>query len=170
MSLIHDQIEFHNVAALEPMNGMPGLCPVRFPRQLRPVMNKYARTVPVDMAGVELRFVTECPQTRVAFTAHAGEVILNIFCGNFHQRELRIAPGTTHVLQLEKSPWFSKVDVPALGLGGFSHKVWRIQVSYGTMSYLGIETFSDALRPPTDAEKPRLRYLAFGSSINTLVR
>lgn len=165
MALIHDNIEFHNAAALEPINGMQGLCPVRFPAALRPHMTPYSRTVPVDPAGIELRFVTDCRQTRIAFASHAGPVLLNVFCGDFHHSEVRIAPCSTHILQLEQPVWFQKVPETQLNHGGFDRKVWRIQFSFGIASYLGIETFGDAIRPPMCEEKPRLRYLAYGSSI-----
>ncbi|MDV7393239.1 hypothetical protein RZS08_17840, partial [Arthrospira platensis SPKY1] len=66
---------------------------------------------------------------------------------------------------MEQPAWFSKVPEEILNSRGFSHKVWRLQISYSMLSYLGVETFGDAIRPPTREEKPRLKYFAYGSSI-----
>lgn len=166
MPLIHDSIEFHNASALEQRLGMPGLCPVRFPRELRTFLNAEAPGVPLDMVGVELRFVVDGRRAvQVALAAHAGEVTVHVYFGDHGYRDVLIPSGTTQVLQLDPPVWLSKVPREQLFNGAFSPDVWRIQIHRGTVWVSGIETFGAEIRPPRPDELPKLRYLAYGSSI-----
>ncbi len=163
---MYDAMEFHNASALEEVLGLPGLFPVRFPRELRAVLNRDAPGVPLDMAGVELRFVVDgCRAVRVALAAPMGDALVHVFCGDHGHRDVLIPSGTTHVLQLEPQIWLTKVPRKELLAGSFAPEVWRIQINGGPLSYLGIETFGAAIRPPRLDETPKLRYLAYGSSI-----
>lgn len=164
--LIHENIEFHNAAALEPFCGLPGLCPVRVPKAVRETLNPGARATSLQAVGVELRFVCEAPRVRVAFAAHQEEVSLRVYRGDFGYADFRVQAGATRVLNLERPEHFAGVDrAKALEGGRFSPDLWRVQISGGVVGFLGLETFGHAIRPPRDDEKPRLRWLAHGSSI-----
>ncbi|MGC8553288.1 MAG: hypothetical protein ACP5O7_10540 [Phycisphaerae bacterium] len=56
--LTHDEIGFHNVAALEPADG-GGLYLRRFPQSVRQSLSPLGQMVSQESAGVELRFVTK---------------------------------------------------------------------------------------------------------------
>lgn len=164
--LIHDNIAFHNAAALEPFCGLPGLCLARVPGQVRKTLNPGARATALQAVGVELRFVCEGPRVRLALAAHQEEVSLRVYRGDFAHAESRVPAGATRVLQLDLPEHFGTVDrTGALEGGRFSPDLWRVQISGGVASYVGVESFGDALRPPREDETPRIRWLAHGSSI-----
>jgi hypothetical protein len=165
MILTDSRIEFHNAAALEEVCGMPGLSPVRVPKAVRETMNPRGRFISANAAGVELRFVTSAPDLRIALAAHHEPVQVHVYRGEFGHSDHRVEPGATAVLHLTTPERFPLVPRNALEGGAFSPDVWRIQISDGAMNYLGIETFGAEVRPPRLEEKPRLRWLAYGSSI-----
>ncbi len=165
MVLIHQSIEFHNTAALEPLHGLPGLALVRFPRAVREALNPRGRFIAALAVGCELRFVTPAPTFQLTLLAHADEVRLQIYCGDFAHSEPVLAPGQTRVLHLSPPERFALVPRATLSTTAFSPEVWRVQISGGGVSFLGLDTLGFPLRPPAPTEKPRLRWLAHGSSI-----
>ncbi len=165
MILIHENIEFHNAAALEPLHGLPGLCPVRIPAAVRHTLNHGARRQGVTATGVELRFVTTAPSVRVAMAAHDENVEVHVYRGGFGHSDHRIAAGQTRVISVGESERFRLVPRKVLEDGALSPDLWRVQISGGTVGFLGLETFGHPVRPPETGEKPALRWLAHGSSI-----
>ena len=93
MNIIHHAgIEFHNAAALEPLCGLSGLCPVRVPRGVRETLNPGGRVTAMAAAGVELRFVSP-GRVRVALEAHQDEVMLSTYRGEYGYVDWRIPAG-----------------------------------------------------------------------------
>jgi lysophospholipase L1-like esterase len=165
MILTHAGIEFHNAAALEPLCGMPGLVPVRLPRAVRDGLNFQARFVASGSAGVELRFITSAPRFRIALAAHTEAVNVHVYRGEFGHSDHRLESGRVTVLHLIPPERFPLVPRECLERGAFSPDLWRVQISDAAVSFLGIETFGAEIRPPRAEEKPKLRWLAYGSSI-----
>lgn len=163
--IIHDRIEFHNCAELTPRLGLPGLSPQRFPEAVQNAMPAEGRLHASDAAGVELRFVTDAPIIKVSLCAHEADVEVHVYRGEYGHSDHRIPAGTIKVLNLNPPPRFLEVSEHDLLGGSFSPGVWRIWISRGPVSYLGIETFGHDLRPPSPEEKPARCWLAYGSSI-----
>lgn len=163
--LIHDHIEFHNAAALEERAGLPGLRPVRLPREVREPLNHGARFMGGDGTGIELRFVTETRAFRLALAAHEGDVGLTVYRGGFEHSSHSIPAGATRVIHLAAPDHFDPVVMTSAPAGPFSPDIWRIQISSGSFSYLGMDTGGVSVRPPRSEEKPGYRWLAHGSSI-----
>lgn len=162
---IHDAIEFHNVAAFETRAGMPGRALVRVPAPVRHHLNDGARYTGAESTGVELRFVTDAPRFRIAFAAHEKSVSLEIYRGGFEVASHSIAPGATRMIELSNPEHMEAFDVSQADTGPFSPGLWRILISGGCASYVGLEAPGYSVRPPDPSEKPRLRWLAYGSSI-----
>lgn len=163
--MIYQDIEFHNAAALEPLNGMPGMCPVRYPRAVRDCMNARGRFVAAMSPGVELRFACPSSNLRLAMAAHDNDVMLHVYCGEFGHSDFVIPAGATRVMHLSPPERFPQVTTEAILSGPFAPHLWRVQISDSTVSFLGLESFGVPVRPPLPEETPRLRWLAFGSSI-----
>lgn len=158
-------IEFHNVAAFESLNGMPGQCLVRYPKKVRAQINQGAHYLGTYATGVELRFVCNGGRIRLTLAAHDNDIYVRVMRGNFGHSEQMIPAGSTRVICLEQPTHFASVARESLASGSFSPDVWRVQLCNGAMSFLGIESFGAKLRPPLPEEKPKLRWLAYGSSI-----
>lgn len=165
MPLLHEQIEFHNAAALEPLNGLPGLCPVRLPSCVRSQLFPGARFVALESVGIELRFVSPASNIKLSVIAHQCDVTLHAYCGDLGHSDHRIPAGTTKIISLDRAPQIAKMPREQFAKHSFAPEVWRIQINNGTLGFLGIDTMGESIHPPLPAQKPSLRWLAYGSSI-----
>ncbi len=171
--MIYQNLEFHNVAELTDAPGLNGKMLQRYPEAVRHKLNPRGRYVSGESTGCEIRFVTEAPNLRLHLsqirTDGAGELAFRVFKGDFEVPALpftAIPPGggviTLSLTALER---FNGIRPDALH-NHFSPDVWRIAFGRGaTAVFCGLETFGVPVRPPKPEEKPRLRYLAYGSSI-----
>lgn len=163
--LIRDGIEFHNVVELSPAVG--GLALQRFPRDVRehPQMNELGRLVMTKAAGAEIRFVTGGSRLRIALSALEEEARYYVFCGDFFHSELRVPPGETRHLLLER-PLAPGYFTPArFSSCRFSPSQWRVWCGRSAAVFGGLESFGYEVRPPRPDEKPSVRWLAYGSSL-----
>jgi len=161
------QPTFHNVAEAEPLPNLPGLLLQRFPRNIRERLNNAARQSGQDNSGVEIRFKTTAPQVRVTVTAHLGEEGEAVFYkGAFEWMRYKLPQGVTLTLSL---PYVGGMfDGQPRGIthcGGFSSEIWRFCFQRCAVRYHGIDTFGHPLLPLEPGDVPRLRWLAYGSSI-----
>ncbi|MDD4537432.1 MAG: SGNH/GDSL hydrolase family protein [Lentisphaeria bacterium] len=171
--MIHDNIEFHNVGALEPAVGLNGLCLARLPRALRWQLNQRARKTGAESIGCEMRFVTDAPEIRLSLSCTPPEFAttlpLRIFLGNFDLSPFQspvLQPGQVNTVVLTppaemRATWAQGGLRPK----GFAPNVWRVQCWRGSAMYCGMDCLGWPWRPPTAAEKPAKTYLAYGSSI-----
>lgn len=164
MSLTHDQIAFHNVAALEPSPTGTGKILPRYPKAVRDRMSERGRFVSEESIGVEIRFVTEGANARVFLSCLEPDGEVCLFRGDFLVSRHPLSGGRIHCLHLSPPERFATVQEKMVQ-GIFSPNVWRIQFGRCTGVFHGLETFGHAVRPPMPEELPKRRYLAFGSSI-----
>jgi len=164
-SMIHNQVEFHNVAELEASEGLPGLKLRRFPKRVSEMLEDRGRFVSQHASGCEIRFVTEAEFVRVTLSSLQtdGEVV--VLKGNYVHSHHSVKAGVLHTLHLEDPPIFKKVKSDDLDSGCFSKEVWRIYLSMPIALFHGIDAFGYPVRPPAEHEKPATRWLAYGSSI-----
>lgn len=157
-------IEFHNVAAPErSTNGVGWFLP-RYPRNAYETFGSPGFLTAQESSGVELRFVTEARHLRVFLSPVDRVTEVVIFKGDFQQTVHTLSPGVVHCLQLTPPDHLSTIQPSALRRC-FHPDVWRVVLGNGSMVFHGIDTFGAPIRPPTAAEKPAIRWLAYGSSI-----
>lgn len=173
--MTHNNIALHNVTETE---NLPdgGLILRRYPANIRQSLSMLGKMVAEDSAGIELRFVTDAPCFRISLGSmpsflspweqHGQEI--TILRGAFVHSIHRLEPGRINHINVTNfsgsDPFldFTEKDSPH---SGFSPKVWRIFLGRCANIYYGLESFGHAVRPPTEGEVPRLRWLAYGSSI-----
>jgi hypothetical protein len=168
--MIYKNIEFHNVAELEQMEGFPGLRLQRFPRVLRDklgsVQHFRGRFVSQKSPGCEMRFVTEGKVVNVSLSALDADGEVLVYKGNFFYARYKLCAGVVTTFQLEEPTHFSEVETEALNGYSFSEKVWRIFFNNGYSAVFNeIDSLGYTIRPPKTSELPKLRWLAYGSSI-----
>jgi lysophospholipase L1-like esterase len=168
--VIHKNIEFHNVSELEQIQGLPGLALQRFPASVRHRLghstHERGRVVSQVSAGCELRFVTDADTIKVWLSAlqEGGDVL--IYKGDFFHSTHRLMPGIITTIQLETPARFREVTPQMLEGSSFSSNIWRIMISNGyTAVFHGIDSLGHDVRPPHKLEVPKVRWLAYGSSI-----
>ncbi len=158
---------FHNVAETETLPGLTGLYLQRYPKRVRERLNNPARQSGQDNCGVEIRFKTTAPQARVTLTAHLGEEGEAVFYkGAFEHTRYKLPHGVTTTISL---PYmvntFDGQPPKCLHSGGFSTDVWRICLHRCAVRFHDIETFGHPFLPLVPGDTPRIRWLAYGSSI-----
>ncbi len=168
--MLFQNVELHNVGGLE---EVPGLGPngfMRIPADVRYQLNDRARFVGMDSVGCEIRFVTDCRNPDITFSFSKPEFTpkaeVRIFRGNFQTMVVEVEPGKVHTIRLDEPVSFGNVDREKIDRCGFASNVWRVCMNRGGSAVLhGINTFGHDIRPPKPEEKPKLNWLAYGSSI-----
>lgn len=167
--MIHDQIEFHNVAELATVPGANGLAMYRYPSDLFPALTPQGNHMAATSTGVELRFVsapsllalTLSARSNTAFSAGAK---VEIFRGDLHIATEMIPDGATRTLKLTTSE-LQPMRAGTFDSWNFAPDLWRVVCSGATVFYHGLNTAGQPCRPPRAGEVPEKRWLAYGSSI-----
>lgn len=165
-----DEMEFHNVGGLSPVDGRDGQLIQRVPEAVRSELNEGAQSRMRHPAGVELRFV---PEETVELTlsiepgGSADHGTVRVFWGpiqGYDEFEIGPEPRTVEVSMPEK---LRRLDASAVEDLAFDSRVCRVclpgEHRGGYTVYHGAE---GERRPPTDDELPDRRYLAYGTSIS----
>lgn len=168
--MLYQNLEFHNVAALEQTPGALGLTLQRFPEAARLGMghndHERGRFSAQSSTCCEIRFVTDAPFFRVALSSHVLDTRVAVYCGDFLHGLHQLPAGVVTTLQVETPPRLGLVGPQQLESGRFASRLWRIVFDRGACGvFCGLETFGHEPRPPLPQECPPLRWLAYGSSI-----
>ena len=159
------KIEFHNIHSPEPWEFGPGMLLPRYPRHVREAMNEGGRVQSAQATGVELRFATKATNIRVYLSSPEIDGEVTVFCGGFQHSAHKLPAGLPVCIHLTPPDRFPVVTPETIRTGPFSPEIWRIIASRSTLVFRGLNTYGHAVRPPTAEEKPRLKWLAYGSSI-----
>lgn len=163
----HD-VEFHNVAELHGVSA--GLQLHRFPATLRGTLGARGHTrgrfYAHRIAGSEVRFVAESKVLSLGLTAVEADAEVFVYRGDFAHSRHSLRAGVSTVLFLEGPAEFSSVRDDALRGSRFAPNVWRIAFNQDArIIFNSLENYGEKIRPPGGNEKPRKRWLAYGSSI-----
>ena len=166
----HDKIEFHNVAELVPCPHPNGLALYRYPREVIAHLTPLGHHAAACSDGVEMRFVTANDWVSLTLSARSNYCFsqgaqVEIFRGGISVASQTIPDGATQTLKLMAPPLLAQMKAEAFAGTGFTPNLWRGRCAGATVIYHGIDTAGEAIRPPDDGEKPRRRWLAYGSSI-----
>lgn len=163
----YDSIQFHNAAELRDVDDHDGRRVQRVPEAVRTELNDGAQNRMCHPAGVELRFVPDPGETvEVTLSTTVRESTVRVFWGPFQSEqavEVGAEPTTVAVEFPEKLGRIR--DEHRDGLD-YAPEVCRLRLPGehrgGHVFYHGAD---GARRPPTAAELPDRRYLAYGTSI-----
>jgi len=168
--MIFENIEFHNVAELESVPGMCGYRLQRFPKEVRNSLghkeHERGRFYSQRAAGCEIRFATDAKFVRVSLSAVEQDGTVLVYKGNFFHSSYVLKAGVITTLHLEEPPKFSEVEEECLNGYSFSPGIWRLKFGRDCgISFHYIDSFGHEIRPPREDEVPKLKWLAYGSSI-----
>ncbi|MNI07145.1 GDSL-like Lipase/Acylhydrolase [compost metagenome] len=167
--MIYNQLEFHNVVELEESKQSPGLRLHRYPREVRDRLSTRGSYISTQSSGCEIRFVTDAEAVRLTISSLEEDGDLIVFKGDYFHSNHRLQAGVKHTLLLEEPERFKQESLDRklaedLSLS-FSPHVWRIMTCRYTAVFHELDTFGRHVRPPHQDEVPKLRWLAYGSSI-----
>jgi len=165
----HDGIEFHNAEELREVDDADGLLLQRVPERVRTDLNDGAQSRMRHPAGVELRFV---PDGTVELTlsvlpgGSADRATVRVFWGPIQGTEEFVIGQEPRTIELSIPEKLTRLDPAAVEDLAFDPRVCRVclpgEHRGGYTLYHGA---AGEYRPPTEAELPDRRYLAYGTSI-----
>ena len=155
--MITDGIQLYNVRALEQLDGMDRvLC--RIPPEIQPLVHPWTLRHFRCPANSELRFRTSAFPVMLHLTVGPEPVYMAVFLGDQLIRRETL-PAGAHRIRIEPEPLVSHRTEFAPDLV----RVMLLAVD-GMVSFDGISS-AGTLSPPLPRDVPKLRYLAYGSSI-----
>ncbi|WP_127583096.1 SGNH/GDSL hydrolase family protein [Paenibacillus koleovorans] len=174
--MLHQGIQFHNVADLERQEDIPGLSLQRYPRELRDQLGRevhvMGRRSSTMSSGCEIRFVTSARIVWIYLSASFTDAEIAVYHGDYFHSLHTIKVGGVVGLQLEKSERLYEIQPDALNQGRFSPDVWRIVACRGIgglssvqVRFHSLDSLGHEVRAPLPEELPAVRWLAYGSSI-----
>lgn len=160
----HEDVEWHNIVELDEAAGYGEPLIRRIPAKIAQALENGC-AVAGDCTLCEIRFVVEAGKRAALTLTSINGGDLFIYRGDFLHSHIRIAAGVRHrqVIAFDGGA-FTGVRAEAVQGGAFDPAVWRV-VMDGPTLFHGIDRMGCRLRPPRPEEKPRLRWLAYGSSI-----
>jgi hypothetical protein len=162
--MILDLVELHNVAEAHPAaNG--GVRLQRVPESVRMRINETAQMRMLQPDNCEIRFVCGDGPAQVTLSSE-GETDLAVFQGTFDARARHRIGSEPVTIRIEPSANPMRVDPAILNAQPFRPNVMRLIAGGRHRDPLVLHDVSGrGVRPPTACEVPRLRYLAYGTSI-----
>ncbi|MFD0669956.1 SGNH/GDSL hydrolase family protein [Cohnella sp. GCM10027633] len=162
--MIYLQAELHNVEALVEVPDRPGVLLQRVPESVRAGLIEDGQRQARRAAMAEIRFVAEGDAAELTLASFGESSRVQIYYGEYWVEERTIGERSETLTFGAREPRFQfdapwSESVPRRSFG----RVWRIVLHGGEVHLLGLSGAS--LRPPLMDEKPKLRYLAYGTSI-----
>lgn len=160
--MIYETVELHNIEDLVSVCGFPGLRMQRVPESVRVKLNSDAQSQMCHPSCAEIRFVSDHPVS-IQLSCPKGLGTVDVFYGPFQSLERYEIKGDISVIHVPVPDQMNLYDPAKLSDLSFAPDVCRLLMAGDAMFIHGIS--ADHCRPPNRDELPRLRYLAYGTSI-----
>lgn len=161
--MIYENVELHNVAEVHPAEG--GVCFQRVPEKVRVQLNECAQMRVRQPDNCEIRFVSDSPKTRITLSSE-GEANVTVFHGVFDGRERYVIGRQPTTICVRPQSRLQQLDRKWCKDQPFAPQVYRIIFGGRRREPVILYSVEGArIRPPKPEELPKLRYLAYGTSI-----
>jgi len=160
--VIYENVELHNIEDLVSVEGFSGLRMQRIPESVRLKLNPDAQGRMCHPACAEIRFVSDHPVS-IELSCPEGLGTVDVFYGPFQSMERYEIKQDISVIHVSMPDQMNMYDQAKLSDLSFSPDVCRLLMGGDAMFLHGIS--GNHCRPPNRDELPRLRYLAYGTSI-----
>lgn len=160
--MIYRNVELHNIEDLVTVEGFAGRRMQRIPESVRVKLNPEAQDRMCHPACAEIRFVSDHPVS-IELSCPKGVGSVEVFYGPFQSTEQYEIKADVSVIHISMPDQMNMYDQSKLSGLSFSPDVCRLMMA-GDPIFIH-EISGSNLRPPHPDELPRLRYLAYGTSI-----
>lgn len=174
--MIFDKVDFHNIEATYNHKGIDGVLLGRIPESVSNNLSRAGQIMMICPSGSEIRFVSDTYPVKVTLSVDKimekiGQGLLtdaHVFFGGFQTRQRFLITQKKTAFEIIMPPNFKEMAEKVASKEPFSFNVCRVRF-WGTMMsspirFHGIEAKGN-IRPPQAHELPKLRYLAYGSSL-----
>jgi len=160
--MIFRNVELHNIEEATPLPAGDAVRPQRVPESVRAKLNPGAQTRMLSPACAEIRLVAEAGSASLTLSSE-GATQGVIFYGSFQDRTaVRIGKEPT-TIPLAVPERLAQLDPAHTDAFPFRPQVCRLMLAGDPVHLHGVD--GDGVRPPKPEELPKLRYLAYGTSI-----
>ena len=163
--MLWNDIELFNIDEIEKRED-GALLLHRFPKDVLKALGGkehwFSKYVGRFTTGCEIRFCGNA--AAITLSGWEADGIVEVYRGDFFHSRHRILHGKPTTIMLSNSTKVDNYDVSSFK-SRFSADVWRIVMAHDFCAVLhGVEALSE-IRPPRKEETPKLKMLAYGSSI-----
>jgi len=163
--MIHDGLEFHNIAELVKVEGREGLRLQRAPESVRAKVNEGTAGVMMSPASSEIRFrlADGCDSATITLSSPDGATVY-IYHGPFQGASFQLGPEPKEVKVVpgRRSSLLTREDYPD---AQYNPKLIRIIFGGVYPEPVFYHGHSEGVLPPREGDVPGKTYLAYGSSI-----
>jgi len=159
--MIYQNVEMHNIAEVHEVPGREGVRLQRVPENVRVHLNQGAQNRMLSPACAEIRFVSEGESAEVTLSSGATTQVV-LLHGPFQFREQHFITNEKVTIKIPRRPRLDQLTRDFYKDMPFWPCVTRLMMAGEAVFFHGVE--GDA-RPPKAEEIPKLRYLAYGTSI-----
>ncbi len=161
--MIYGNVELHNVAETQPVNGGARL--QRVPEDVRKHLNEVAQMRVLQPDNCEIRFVSDSVESHITLSSE-GETDVTIFHGTFDGRERYIIGRQPTTIRLCPEDRLRKLDRRWWGDQPFAPSVRRVVFGGRRRDPVILHDIKGkGVRPPRPEDLPEIKYLAYGTSI-----
>ena len=164
--MLHDNLEFHNVAELVAVDGFKGLRLQRAPESLRPQLNEGAAGVLLSPADCEIRFrIEEGNESATIRLSSESKTTVYVYFGPFQGQsfELDKEPRDLEIKPNKRIPQLLKLG--AYPEAKFYPGLVRICFGGPYPEPVFYHGHGGGVCPPQPGDTPEKTYLAYGTSI-----
>jgi len=159
--MIYENVELHNVAEVHEVPGNEGVRLQRVPESVRLHLNEGAQSRMLSPACAEVRFVSDGESAEVTLSSGATTQAV-LFHGQYQLREMYSITGDKQTIKIPRRPRLDQLDAEFCKDMPFRPNVVRLMLAGEAVFFHGVD---GDVRPPEPEEIPKLRYLAYGTSI-----
>jgi len=161
--MIYKNVELLNFEEVKTVEGRAGVLLQRMPEKVRLQLRPESQSVYKKAACGEIRFVSDFKPVKITLASYEGNSKVMLFFGDLQAEEYVITkePITINI-EIPNPKFISRKDFDD-SLYPFSVKVIRLIISGNEIHLIDIE--GETIRPPKANEVPKLKYLAYGTSV-----
>ena len=162
--MIYDNMEFFNVRELTKSENYPGVRINRFPSE---IINSFEMGTPASYAqGCEIRFRLTGRSVIIYLLSIREDTEILVYFGDYLCTRHFLQKGVITPIMLSFPQQFNKEFEVPCNNAGFNRNICRVFFNNESIiHYCGIDTFGNDIMPPIEDEKPKITFLAYGSSI-----
>lgn len=161
--MIYKNIEILNFEEVRTVKGRAGVLLQRIPEKVRLQLRPESQSIYKKAACGEIRFVSNFKPVKITLASYEGDSKLLLYFGDFQAGEYIITEKPIEInIEIPSPKFISRKDFDD-SIYPFSVAVCRLIISGNEIHLIDIE--GETMRPPKANEVPKLKYLAYGTSI-----